>query len=134
MMQILLLKYGLRPPIVTIASEGYIELMQKCWHSDPNERPNANDIWSKFWNDIGPITNNPGAIYKSRPLNSVKSTISLKSESSIILELYGKRKFNNNLIENDNEEPELDINDYVYSNKPTNDNSYVYTAELDFDI
>ncbi|GBC02632.1 hypothetical protein RclHR1_04720004 [Rhizophagus clarus] len=97
MMQILLLKYGLRPPIVTIASEGYIELMQKCWHSDPNERPNANDIWSKFWND-------------------------------------GKRKFNNNLIENDNEEPELDINDYVYSNKPTNDNSYVYTAELDFDI
>ncbi|RGB33292.1 kinase-like domain-containing protein, partial [Rhizophagus diaphanus] len=30
---------GLRPPIVTNAPEGYIELMQKCWHPDPNERP-----------------------------------------------------------------------------------------------
>ncbi|RIA86749.1 hypothetical protein C1645_828818 [Glomus cerebriforme] len=29
---------GLRPPIVTNAPEGYIELMKKCWHSDPNEK------------------------------------------------------------------------------------------------
>src|SRR4051794_11441355 len=25
---------GIRPPIVTNAPEGYIELMKKCWHSD----------------------------------------------------------------------------------------------------
>ncbi|RIA82961.1 kinase-like domain-containing protein, partial [Glomus cerebriforme] len=30
---------GLRPPIVTNAPEGYIELMKVCWHSDPNKRP-----------------------------------------------------------------------------------------------
>src|SRR6266542_659571 len=30
---------GLRPPIVTNASEGYIKLMQECWNSDPNKRP-----------------------------------------------------------------------------------------------
>jgi serine/threonine protein kinase len=103
---------GLRPPIVTNAPEGYIELMQNCWHSDPNKRPNAFNIWIKFnyifselWYrkengnptkiikspDIGPIeTNNPGAIYKSRPLStmikSAKFTKSLKSKS-IILEL-----------------------------------------------
>src|SRR5207247_2555284 len=71
---------GLRPPIVTNAPEGYIELMQKCWHSDPKERPTASDVFDIFkyggklyWNnenkhqteiiespDIGPITtNNP---------------------------------------------------------------------------
>ena len=32
---------GLRPPIVTNAPEGYIGLMQKCWHSNPYERPTA---------------------------------------------------------------------------------------------
>ncbi|CAI2179045.1 11831_t:CDS:2 [Funneliformis geosporum] len=33
---------NIRPPIVTNAPEGYIELMEKCWHSDPNKRPTAN--------------------------------------------------------------------------------------------
>src|SRR3989442_15992990 len=35
---------GLRPPIVTTAPDGYIELMQECWHPDPKKRPTANDI------------------------------------------------------------------------------------------
>ncbi|RGB33276.1 kinase-like domain-containing protein, partial [Rhizophagus diaphanus] len=35
---------GLRPPIVTNAPEGYIELMQKCWHPDPNKRPTTHDL------------------------------------------------------------------------------------------
>ncbi|UZO05176.1 uncharacterized protein OCT59_025536 [Rhizophagus irregularis] len=91
---------GLRPPIVTNAPEGYIELMQECWHHDPKKRPTAFDIESKIRNillmesdncrdnnptkiikspDIGPITiNNPDFIYKSRSLstmiNSVEST------------------------------------------------------------
>ncbi|CAI2191625.1 466_t:CDS:1, partial [Funneliformis geosporum] len=33
---------NIRPPIVTNAPEGYIELMKKCWHPDPNKRPTAN--------------------------------------------------------------------------------------------
>ena len=70
---------GLRPPIVINAPEGYIELMKECWHSDPNKRPSATDILMKIYKihdneykmyDIGPVTiNNPGAIYKSRPLS-----------------------------------------------------------------
>jgi serine/threonine protein kinase len=92
---------GLRPPIVTNAPEGYIELMQKCWHPNPNERPTASDILGKLdhirfneheiptkiipSSDIGPvIANNLGAIYESRPLSSmIKSamfTRSLKSQ------------------------------------------------------
>src|SRR6185436_3012703 len=35
---------GLRPPIVTYAPKGYIELMQKCWHPDPMKRPKACDV------------------------------------------------------------------------------------------
>src|SRR6266536_2038433 len=76
---------GLRPPIVTNAPEGYIELMQKCWHNDPNKRQTANDIYENFCvidkeinnptkviksSDIGPVTiNNLSAIYKSRSLS-----------------------------------------------------------------
>ena len=39
---------GLRPPIVTNAPEGYIELMQECWHSDPNKRPTATELKEKL--------------------------------------------------------------------------------------
>ncbi|CAI2190370.1 2049_t:CDS:1, partial [Funneliformis geosporum] len=37
---------GLRPPIVTNAPEGYNELMQCCWNSDPFKRPTAANILS----------------------------------------------------------------------------------------
>src|SRR6266480_6181398 len=98
---------GLRPPIVTNAPEGYVDLMKECWHSDPNRRPTAKDIHKKIDNmftneysdkrnqnptkiiessDIGPVTkNNPGAIYRSRRLSvmirSAISTRSLRSQS-----------------------------------------------------
>jgi len=88
---------GLRPPIVTNAPEGYIELMKECWHSDPKKRPSATDIRGKIWkmergnvpkiiesSDIGPVTiNNPGAIFKSRPLSGmISSVMSLRSSRS----------------------------------------------------
>ncbi|EXX56136.1 Mkk2p [Rhizophagus irregularis DAOM 197198w] len=102
---------GLRPPIVTNAPNGYIELMKECWHSDPEKRPHATDIYDKIdkmkdeeWknscnknpteivksSDIGPVTtNNPNAIYKSRNLSGMISTAmslrSLRSHQSINL-------------------------------------------------
>ncbi|CAB4475322.1 unnamed protein product [Rhizophagus irregularis] len=152
---------GLRPPIVTNAPEGYIELMQNCWHSDPNKRPTADDIWMKFcyvtsklyygkerYNqtkiinspDIGPITNNPGAIYKSRPLStmikSVKLTKSLKIQSTIQELDNSVKKFK--LCEDKRDdylskELKFDINDNINSNKPNINNSYT-SKELNFDI
>jgi len=95
---------GTRPPIVTDAPVGYIELMQECWYSDPNKRPTAAETNRRLLkiidnerenptniiesSDIGPITNNdPGAIYKSRSLSDIiKSsitTVSLKSQSIV---------------------------------------------------
>jgi hypothetical protein len=91
---------GLRPPIVTNAPEGYIELMKECWHSDPGKRPTARNLVNEIWkmynaekekptkiiesSDIGPvIKNNPGAIYQSRPLSGmIQSAMSLRSSRS----------------------------------------------------
>ncbi|RIA94224.1 kinase-like domain-containing protein, partial [Glomus cerebriforme] len=109
---------GLRPPIVTNAPEGYIDLMKECWHSDPEKRPTATVAFNKFYrmssknteiipsSDIGPVTtNNPGAIYKSRPLSgmirSAMSTLSTRSLiSQSIFSEVDKRKFEDNQIEN----------------------------------
>ncbi|POG79957.1 kinase-like domain-containing protein [Rhizophagus irregularis DAOM 181602=DAOM 197198] len=112
---------GLRPPIVTNAPEGYIELMKECWNSDPNKRPKATVLRDKMQeifniegknmnptkiiksSDIGPVaTNNPGAIYKSRHLSgmiqSAMSTRSLRGKS--ITAEVGKRKFEDNQAKN----------------------------------
>ncbi len=97
---------GLRPPIGdTNVPNGYIELMKECWNPDTTKRPTAKYIRNKINKiylderknpiglgeslDIGPIKiNNPGAIYKSRPLSgminsamSAMSTRSLRSQS-----------------------------------------------------
>ncbi|RGB24499.1 kinase-like domain-containing protein [Rhizophagus diaphanus] len=93
---------GLRPPIITNAPRGFINLMKKCWHSDPEIRPTAAEVKGVIHNilfngnanqteiikssDIGPVTsNNPGAVYRSRYLSdmikSAASTRSLRSQS-----------------------------------------------------
>ncbi|CAB4392551.1 unnamed protein product [Rhizophagus irregularis] len=84
-------------------------------------------------------------------IKSAKLTKSLKIQSTI--QELGKRKFNNNLIENDNEdksvkkfklcedkrddyltkELKFDINDNINSNKHNINNSYT-SKELNFDI
>ncbi|CAI2164867.1 4729_t:CDS:2 [Funneliformis geosporum] len=35
---------GVRPPIITDAPIGYIELLKKCWDPDPNKRPKSTDV------------------------------------------------------------------------------------------
>jgi serine/threonine protein kinase len=114
---------GLRPPIVTNAPEGYIELMNECWHSDPDKRPQATDLYERVDKiykkerdnyptkimhslDIGPVkTYHSGAIYKSRPLsdmiNSAMSLRSLRSQSIDFKKI--KRKFEDDLIEINND-------------------------------
>jgi serine/threonine protein kinase len=114
---------GLRPPIVTNAPEGYIDLMQSCWNSDPNKRPTATELREKIVimknnepdvncdgitkiirsPDIGPIKSaNPDAIYKSRSLSSmINSAESTRSLSSIDSEI-NKSKFGDNPTVNDN--------------------------------
>ncbi|POG70645.1 kinase-like domain-containing protein [Rhizophagus irregularis DAOM 181602=DAOM 197198] len=148
---------GFRPPIVTNAPEGYVELMQRCWHSDPNKRPTATELRKKIVimknnepeyycdgitkivksPDIGPVKSiNPGAIYKSRSLSEmIKSAESTRSLESIDSEI-SNNKFEDNLTINDNDyltkEIELDIdNDTSFGD--SKDDDYV-TEEINFDI
>ncbi|CAB4427812.1 unnamed protein product [Rhizophagus irregularis] len=161
---------GLRPPIVTNAPEGYIELMEECWHSDPDKRPQITDIkerigrmYSKEYDleynkknpteiieslDIGPVPkNNPGAIYKSRPLSAmINSAMSLRSSRSQSINLEKvKRKFEDDLIE-DNDDGRNIKRNKLYENEDYltkeieldidtnyNNNEYI-TTEIDFDI
>ncbi|PKY31746.1 kinase-like protein, partial [Rhizophagus irregularis] len=134
---------GLRPPIVTNAPKGYIELMKGCWHYDPDKRPTANDIWHKLCSisgsgieiiessDIGPVPkNNPGAIYKSRPLSAmINSAMSLKSSRSQSINLEKlKRRVENDLIEDYNEYGRSIKREKLYENE-----DYL-TTEIDLDI
>src|ERR1043165_3648361 len=68
---------GHRPPIVTNAPEGYIGLMQKCWHSDPDERPAACYLKKEFgtmndteWDNVIEF-NMPTKIVKSSDIGPI---------------------------------------------------------------
>ncbi|PKK71291.1 hypothetical protein RhiirC2_778577, partial [Rhizophagus irregularis] len=150
---------GLRPPTVTNAPEGYIELMKECWNSDPNKRPTAEDIrfifnsmFSKEYygetkviksSDIGPVTiNNLGAVYKSRPLSQmIQSAMSLRrSRSQSIDPFYyyqknskasaDKRKFDKGSVEDSN------IKDQSIKRRKLfeNENYDYFTKEIELDI
>ena len=84
-----------RPPIIKNAPKGYIELMQKCWDSDPNKMPTAFNIREKLINIERDEEENPteiiklpvmpiknlNNIYKSIPLNSITKAMSTRSLS-----------------------------------------------------
>ncbi|CAB4490207.1 unnamed protein product [Rhizophagus irregularis] len=135
--------------------------MEECWHSDPSKRPRANHIYNKLWNitgvrteiiessDIGPVPkNNPGAIYKSRPLSAmINSAMSLRSSRSQSINLEKlKRKFEDDLIEDNNDYGRSIKREKLYENEDYlteeikldinvnfNNNEYI-TKEIDFDI
>ncbi|CAB4436887.1 unnamed protein product [Rhizophagus irregularis] len=146
---------GLRPPIVTNAPEGYIELMKKCWHSDPAKRPTAKDILLKIdkmyikerinqtkiikSSDIGPTTIiNSDAIYKSRPLSlMIQSAMSLRSLRSRSIDPFyyyqkntDKRKFEDDSVEDSNDnEQSIKRRKFLES-----ENSDYFTKEIELDI
>ncbi|RGB30946.1 kinase-like domain-containing protein [Rhizophagus diaphanus] len=154
---------GLRPPIVTNAPEGFIELMEECWNSNPDKRPTANDIYSRIdemcenekkssknqnstkiieSSDIGPVTTNHlGAIYRSRPLsgmiNSAMSLRSLRSQSVSLEKVKRKFEYNNHDGQSTKRkklfENENNEIELVIDIKSLNNNEY-FTQEYDFDI
>ena len=102
---------GIRPPIKTNAPKGYIEVMQECWHSDPKKRPTADELYGKIVDidinesdnmysdptqivkssDIGPTTNNLGAIYHSRLLSEmIKSAKYTRNLNNRVTSEFGK--------------------------------------------
>src|SRR3989337_377576 len=53
-----------RPPIIRNAPKGYVELMQKCWDSDPNKRPTTVYILDTLINMVEIEKENPTGIIK----------------------------------------------------------------------
>jgi serine/threonine protein kinase len=67
---------GLLPPITANAPKDYIELMQKCWNSNPIKRPNAAYINEKLCEILNEEVSNPTEIIKSTdiaPIDNPKS-------------------------------------------------------------
>src|ERR1051325_3211539 len=62
---------GLRPPTITNTPKDYIELMQICWHSDPNKRPTADKIYVKMIDIRNNEYMNPTEIIKSSEIGAV---------------------------------------------------------------
>src|SRR6266542_1628023 len=71
---------GFRPPIVINAPKGYVELMQECWNSDPNNRPTANYIRNSIYEKIIPNYNNEIEIAKSADIGPIAINNSSKSK------------------------------------------------------
>ncbi|GES96397.1 kinase-like domain-containing protein [Rhizophagus clarus] len=131
---------GLRPPIVANAPKGYIELMVECWNSDPKKRPTA-----AVSSDIGPVTiNNPGAIYKSRPLSCmIQSANSLRNSRSQLetgpfyyypknnVAPLGKRRFDDDLSEDSNNNDQDIKRSKLFEN---DDNFDYFMEEIELDI
>ncbi|GBC10591.1 hypothetical protein RclHR1_09760001 [Rhizophagus clarus] len=129
---------GARPPIITNAPRGYIELMGECWHPNPEKRPTANELYKKIknikieeWNnetqiikspDIGPT--NTEIIESSSRCFSVNTT-----NDSLNLE-FDKRKFSKI---DDNFDESGKGNKKIKLTSENEDDGYV-SEELYFDI
>ncbi|CAG8796601.1 11540_t:CDS:1, partial [Dentiscutata erythropus] len=50
---------GLRPEIVTNTPEVYLSLMKRCWHQNPEERPNVIELCEKLDSWATAIQHNP---------------------------------------------------------------------------
>ncbi|CAB5363827.1 unnamed protein product [Rhizophagus irregularis] len=136
----------------------YYEL--ECWHSDPNKRPTVEAIYTIVDNmnsgnksnkhdnikvikssDIGPVTmNNPGAIYKSRPLSHMIKSATSRSKSIDPFYYYqknskastGKRKFDEDSVEDSNNDQSIKKRRLVENFE--NKNSGYFTKEIELDI
>ncbi|CAI2172263.1 4274_t:CDS:2 [Funneliformis geosporum] len=108
---------GLRPPIDTNAPEGYIKIMQNCWHSNPNKRPSASNICDIIEQIILKEENNPTKIIKSLNASPV---ITNKFTS-------GKRKYD------DNNHNDKYCNESKKSNKSFYHTDYASKA-LEYDV
>ncbi|CAI2176467.1 15744_t:CDS:2 [Funneliformis geosporum] len=72
---------GLRPPINTNAPEGYIKIMQECWHYNPNKRPTASK--RKYKENIINNSNNNDKNTKKFKLNESYFNESNKKSNKI---------------------------------------------------
>ncbi|CAB4477229.1 unnamed protein product [Rhizophagus irregularis] len=91
------------------APKGYIELMQECWNSDPDKRPEADNINNRLCIMLNEEVSNPTEIVKSTdiaPIDNPKSkqlSNEIFTSSKELEPLYPKKRMiENNLIKDTN--------------------------------
>jgi serine/threonine protein kinase len=110
---------GIRPEInEPEAPDCYINLMKKCWNSNPENRPNITELKKSLWSittrrsgiekaenyrksylsslkgDISQITTHPQAVYTSRLLNSFTENLPKNDSYSDCLDCLVTNNFN----------------------------------------
>src|SRR6266498_554034 len=90
---------GFRPPIITNAPKGYVELMQECWNSDPNKRPTADYISDIFNEKIIPNYNNVIEISKSSDIGPIAVNNSNKSITLRFVNSAKSSGYQSNILE-----------------------------------
>jgi len=84
---------GLRPEITEDTPQFYCDLMQKCWHSDPTQRPTAQEIYdlTKVWTT--PVIKDQ--IEKTEEIRKKKMEIKKETKKSHTGAIYTSRLLTN---------------------------------------
>ncbi|CAI2192655.1 10008_t:CDS:2, partial [Funneliformis geosporum] len=125
---------NIRPPIVTNAPKGYIKLMKKCWHPDPNKRPTANYLKEVVDSMVSIEFNN---LYNGKPfVDYQKHNLSYNDKSNFTDDLNDKNQGNKESRLSDydyiTKELEIDINANIVNINESNE-EYL-SREIDIDI
>ncbi|EXX50565.1 hypothetical protein RirG_269570 [Rhizophagus irregularis DAOM 197198w] len=91
---------GLRPRVIDDTEPEYVELMKRCWDSDPSKRPTAKELFEYFrnWRKTVPVPENKLSVinysrtlYTSRKINysaKLNEILSQELSSRIIMYSY----------------------------------------------
>ncbi|RIA90108.1 kinase-like domain-containing protein [Glomus cerebriforme] len=85
-----------RPKIIKDTDPDYVKLMKRCWNSDPNERPTAEELENSFdiWKNKYPIEDKNSARKKVKKSKKPKEPDKPVTENNHPLSCYISRKLN----------------------------------------
>ncbi|CAG8592438.1 4070_t:CDS:2 [Cetraspora pellucida] len=114
---------GLRPPIINGTPQPFIELMIKCWETDPSKRPTADTIAvildkMRYSTELprikaSEIAVHPDAVFKSRPLSSLIKTASTLHYTQLNCLSVTDYVTKENLFNIMNESPMSDVESFI---------------------
>ncbi|CAG8449499.1 75_t:CDS:2 [Scutellospora calospora] len=85
---------GLRPEIITDTPEVFLLLMERCWHPNPELRPNAIEISNNLTNWIESIQNDPSSMISKQFLEAKGGRSILESRTINPMAIYNSRTLN----------------------------------------
>ena len=85
--------YGSRPEIIDGVPECYKELMQKCWHNDPDKRPNTATIIRTIEKWLDSISENDDSVWRISDKNRMVAALMARPHVTLdVCERVGKER------------------------------------------